>query len=140
MHLHTATSTAISHWHHVEPYAKIPSTKTEYRKQMTMLDELIALAQQKKDKHISNLIQLIARNIQIYENQHFPLDQVTSADVLAFLMEEHGLSQIELPEIGSQSLVSKILKGERQLTAKQIGRLANRFHISPAVFYNEKID
>lgn len=57
-------------------------------------------------------------------------------DVLKFLMNEHDLSQSDLPEIGSQSLVSKILKGERKLTADQIGRLAGRFHVSPAVFYS----
>ncbi len=50
-------------------------------------------------------------------------------------MEEHQLTQKDLPEIGSQSLVSKFLAGKRKLTSKQIAKLANRFQISPAVFY-----
>ena len=136
MQLHTITSTAMNHWHHVEPYAKIPGTKSEYKKQLAVLDELMLAAQQKKNKHVFNLIQLIARNLQLYEEEHFMLEQAPPTDILAFLMDEHGLSQKDLPEIGSQTLVSKILKGERQLTAKQIGRLANRFHISPAAFYD----
>ena len=35
-------------------------------------------------------------------------------------MEEHGLEQGDLPEIGSQSLVSKILSCERQPTRDHI--------------------
>jgi HTH-type transcriptional regulator/antitoxin HigA len=58
-----------------------------------------------------------------------------SAEVLAFLMEQNNLTQSELPEIGSQSHVSKVLSGERNLTRDQIGDLSKRFGVSPAVFY-----
>lgn len=110
-------------------------TKSEYRKQRLSLDKLMDLASQKDSKHIATLLQIIARNIETYESQHFPLEKAGAIDVLKFLMEEHGLTQAELAEIGGQSLVSKILKGERKLTAEQIGRLAHRFNISPSVFY-----
>jgi len=40
----------------------------------------------------------------------------------------------DLPEIGTQSHISKILSGERNLTKDQIGLLAKRFGVSPAVF------
>jgi hypothetical protein len=36
------------------------------------------------------------------------------------LMEEHSLGQSDLSEIGSQSLISKILIGERQLTIPHV--------------------
>ena len=49
-------------------------------------------------------------------------------------MEAHGLTQSELPEIGSQGVVSEILSGERDLNVRQIRRLAKRFGVSPAVF------
>jgi len=54
--------------------------------------------------------------------------------MLKFFMQEHGLGQNDLPEIGSQSLISKILNGERQLTVEHIRQLSNRFGVSPAVF------
>jgi len=49
-------------------------------------------------------------------------------------MEAHGLTQSDLPEIGSQGVVSEILSGERELNIRQIRRLAKRFGVSPAVF------
>ena len=49
-------------------------------------------------------------------------------------MDEHAIGQTDLPEIGSQSLVSKILNGERQLTLEHIRSLSRRFGVSPAVF------
>jgi HTH-type transcriptional regulator/antitoxin HigA len=54
--------------------------------------------------------------------------------VLRFLMEEHGLTQSDLPEIGSQGAVSDILRGKRELNVRQIRALPMRFQVSPAVF------
>jgi len=49
-------------------------------------------------------------------------------------MQEHRLRQSDLPEIGSQGVVSEVLAGKRELNARQIKRLAKRFGVSPAVF------
>lgn len=49
-------------------------------------------------------------------------------------MDEHGLKQADLPEIGSQGVVSEILNGKRELNVGQIRELARRFRVSPAVF------
>jgi HTH-type transcriptional regulator/antitoxin HigA len=49
-------------------------------------------------------------------------------------MEEHGLTQSDLPEIGSQGVVSEILNGKRERNVRHIRALARRFRVSPAVF------
>ena len=49
-------------------------------------------------------------------------------------MQEHGLRQADLPEIGSQGVVSGVLGGRRELNARQIKWLAKRLGVSPAVF------
>ncbi|MBL8080239.1 MAG: helix-turn-helix domain-containing protein [Anaerolineales bacterium] len=54
--------------------------------------------------------------------------------MLRFLMDEHGLSQSDLPEVGSQGVVSEILNGRRELNVRQIRSLAERFKVSSAVF------
>jgi len=54
--------------------------------------------------------------------------------MLRYLMDEHGLRQSDLSEIGSQGVVSDVLHGKRQLNARQIRALAKRFGVSPAVF------
>lgn len=49
-------------------------------------------------------------------------------------MQEQGLRQSDLPQIGSQGVVSEVLTGKRDLNARQIKRLTKRFGVSPAVF------
>lgn len=49
-------------------------------------------------------------------------------------MEQHGLRQSDIPELGSQSVVSEILSGKRKMNVRQIGVLAKRLSVSPAVF------
>ena len=70
----------------------------------------------------------------IYEEKHHRMPECSGPEMLQFLMEEHGLSQADLPEVGSQGVVSEILSGKRQLNVRQIRALAKRFHVSPAVF------
>ena len=55
--------------------------------------------------------------------------------VLKVLMEQHGLGVADLPEIGSKSLVSKIMNNERSLTRSHIEALSKRFGVSPALFF-----
>jgi transcriptional regulator with XRE-family HTH domain len=57
-------------------------------------------------------------------------------------MEEHNLKQSDLPEVGSQGVVSEILSGKRKLNICKIKALSERFGVSPAVFiltYEDKI-
>jgi hypothetical protein len=51
-----------------------------------------------------------------------------------FLMQQHGLKQGDLTEIGSQGVVSEILSGKRELNIRQIRALSERFRVSPATF------
>ena len=50
-------------------------------------------------------------------------------------MDERGMKQSDLADIGSQGVVSEILSGKRDLNVRQIGRLADIFHVSPATFF-----
>jgi|GEM_PF-977505 len=77
--------------------------------------------------------------IENYEKTRFPKNskQVSGSEMLAFLMEQHGLSQSDLgKDLGGQPNVSAILAGKRKLNARQMDVLAKRFSVSPAVFFN----
>jgi HTH-type transcriptional regulator / antitoxin HigA len=50
------------------------------------------------------------------------------------LMHEHGLKQSDMQEIGSQGVVSEILRGKRALNMRQIKALAKRFNVAATVF------
>lgn len=82
-----------------------------------------------------SLFMTIADLIYAYDQRHFPMPKIQGTDLLRFLMDQHGLKQNQLPEIGRQSVVSEILSGKRSLTVDHIRNLANRFAISPASFF-----
>lgn len=130
-----AVRQTISHWGHVVPYAHVPRNEKEYENLLAFVDELMDWSRDHKDERATSLLNLVASNIAVYENQHYPTKKITAIEMIKFLMEEHGLGQEDLPEIGSQSLVSKILSGERHLTLEHIRRLSKRFGVSPNVFF-----
>jgi HTH-type transcriptional regulator/antitoxin HigA len=109
-------------------------SEKDYRKAMAMLDEIIDEIGEDETHPLADLAEALALFIHAYEETHAKIREATGPEVLRSLMEEHGLTQSELPEIGSQGVVSEILSGERQLNIRQIRRLAKRFGVSPAVF------
>ena len=87
------------------------------------------------EKHpLYSLLDTIGTILHVYEERHHPIPECRGADMLRFLMEEHDLTQLNLPEVGSQGVVSEILASKRELNVRQIRALAKRFHVSPAVF------
>ena len=59
---------------------------------------------------------------------------VTGLQALKFLMDQQGLKQGDLGEIGSQGVVSEILAGKRELNIRQVRALAERFGVSAGTF------
>jgi HTH-type transcriptional regulator/antitoxin HigA len=52
------------------------------------------------------------------------------------LISANNLRQKDLaPLLGSESVVSEILSGKRELNKRQIEKLSTRFNVSPAVFF-----
>lgn len=81
------------------------------------------------------LIALAGDRISEYEDRVHPWpDTSTPATRLASLMQDHGLRQGDLPEIGSQGVVSEILAGKRALDARQIAALSRRFGLPAEVW------
>lgn len=83
-------------------------------------------------------IDLLSLLIERYESERFPLPNASPLDVLRFLIEQHGLTQKDLkPDLGSESLVSLILAGKRNLTVSHIYALAKRFSVPASVFLRD---
>ncbi|MDD2811035.1 transcriptional regulator [Rhodoferax sp.] len=84
-----------------------------------------------QDNHpIFALVDIVAQRIQEYEDRLHPWpDASTPATRLAFLMDQHGLRQSDLPEVGAQSVVSDVLSGKRKLNLRQTQALARRFGV-----------
>ncbi len=81
-------------------------------------------------------IELMTLLVERYEQEHYPVPAADPPDVLRFLLEQSGLSQRDIAsELGSESTVSLVLSGKRQLNRLHIERLSRRFNLSPAVFF-----
>ena len=115
-------------------------SEEEYEQALALMDELI---DDYDNQHI--LIELLSTSIERWENSSADFadfnERIDSADpavsMLRVLMDQHDLGVADLPEIGSKSLVSKILNGRgRQLTRQHIEALSQRFNISPALFFS----
>ena len=82
-------------------------------------------------------IETLSVLIEAYDEEHHKVPNASGVELLKFLMEQHGLSQGDLPEVGSQGLVSEILRGKRELNVRQIESLSRRFHLPAGAFFPE---
>jgi len=123
----------IKHFSHVMEYIKMPANEEENQQLIAFAHELTKVAH--RNKKAARLLNLVINNIESYEKQTYPIESLTPPEMLAFLMEQQDLTQSDLPELGTQSHVSKILRGQRNLTRSQIAALAKKFNVSAAVFY-----
>ena len=116
----------------MSPIISVPQNESDYDRLVSLLDELLDL--ETPDSHVDSLIQLVSEMIRFYDEEHYPIDDVSGVEALQYLMKEHRLTQSDLPEIGSQGVVSEILSGKRTLNVRQIKDLAVRFQVSPQTF------
>lgn len=108
----------------------------DYERMQALMNELLNVVGDDEDHPLADLLDVVAMLVAQYEDENTPglLGDSKPLDVLKFLMEQHGLKQSDLREIGTQGVVSEILSGNRQINARQAKLLAKRFGVSPAVF------
>ncbi|MGC2299469.1 MAG: hypothetical protein WA476_11745 [Acidobacteriaceae bacterium] len=76
--------------------------------------------------------------IEHYETVRYPVPKGSPVEVLRQLLKRNGLRQSSLtPEFGCTAVTSQVMRGDRQFTRSHIARLSKRFHVSPAVFFDE---
>jgi HTH-type transcriptional regulator/antitoxin HigA len=109
-------------------------TKKEYERAVQMLDAILDEIGEDEKHPLAELADAISVFVERYEAEHVSTLPGDPSEVLRSLMQEHELRQSDLPEIGSQGVVSEVLAGKRELNARQIRALAKRFGVSPAVF------
>lgn len=109
-------------------------TKADYNRAVTVLNEIVDEIGQQETHPLADLAETLGLFIEAYEDTHVPFSDSSAPEILRTLMDEHGLTQSDLSEIGSQGVVSEILSGKRDLNVRQITQLAACFGVSPALF------
>jgi HTH-type transcriptional regulator / antitoxin HigA len=124
------------------PYLQIKDAD-HYEETLVLIESLMEDAADDVDDPMNAVIDMLAHSIEAYENRDIALADfetnamTQSADLamLRLLMDQYNLGTADLPEIGSKSMVSRVLSGERQLNKKHIKALSDRFGIDPGLFF-----
>lgn len=121
------------HWSVLRPFMTIQNEQ-DYDRLVNQLNELLDEVGTDETHPLYEFLDTLGTILHAYEEAYHPMPGSSGVDVLRFLMEEHDLRQSDLPEIGSQGVVSEILSQKREFNVRQIRALAERFHVSPAAF------
>mgnify|MGYP000144328408 CR=1 FL=1 len=71
-----------------------------------------------------------ARLIAAYEEAKWPRRTPGTADIIRYLMDQHGLSRADMvPILGTASRVSEVLRGKKGLSMTMVQRLRARFRV-----------
>ena len=136
MNAHIQVKHLLPAWETFRSATDIPPIRDEAHCQwMTaMLEALLDETSGDENHPTMGLVDIVGDLIENFESEHHPLPDVTGVQALKFLIEQHGIKQCDLHEIGSQGVVSEILSGKRELNIRQVRALSERFGVSPATF------
>jgi len=124
------------------PFCHISDVK-HYEMALELIESLFEEADDSPVDPLNAVISLLSEAIEEYESRDREMvafENEASAGppelgMLRLLMDQHNLSMADVPEIGSKSMVSRVLSGERSLSTKHIKALSQRFGIDPGLFF-----
>jgi HTH-type transcriptional regulator/antitoxin HigA len=93
------------------------------------LDELIGEGR----SELEYLSEYVLEQIQKYEAS-LPKEKLEPAEILTYLMEEHGHRQVDLTDLAPKSVISAVLNGKREMSKNLIRGLARKYSVNPSVF------
>ncbi|BAM06248.1 helix-turn-helix domain-containing protein [Leptospirillum ferrooxidans] len=109
-------------------------TRDEYENAVKILNMLLDRVMDDQSHPLFGFVETLGTVIEAWEEEHESVPPVSGKEMLRFLMDQHNLRQSDLPEVGSQGVVSEILAGNRSLNLRQIQALARRFGVLKHIF------
>jgi HTH-type transcriptional regulator/antitoxin HigA len=75
-------------------------------------------------------LQAQARLVAAYEESRWPHRVPSTADLMRYLMDQHGVTRADMvPILGTASRVSEVLRGKKELSMGMVQRLRARFRV-----------
>jgi len=126
-------------WREVESRSPVKlstiHTERHFRAMVKFMNKLLDRIGDQESHPLIGLLDVVTTFVRDYEARNVEIPQAEPSAVLRLLMQQHDLRQTDLANIfGSQSNVSEVLSGKREINARQARTLAKRFGVSPAVF------
>jgi HTH-type transcriptional regulator/antitoxin HigA len=126
-------------WRELETRAPVKlraiESERHYRAMIDFMNNLLDKIGDREMHPLMGLLDIVTVFVRDYEMRKVEIPDAKPSAVLRLLMEQHDLRQTDLAKIfGSQSNVSEVLNGKREINARQARALGKRFGVSPAVF------
>ncbi len=112
------------------------NNEAELEATQVVIDKLLDRPELSQDE--SDYLNVLGTLVFDYEQKGEPIPDIYGVELLKVLITERQLRQKDLvPVFKTESIVSDILNGKRQLTVRHIQELAQFFNLPPAVFLPE---
>ena len=109
-------------------------TEEENERCTAALEKL--LAKRDRTAEESRILELLTLLIEDFEDKNYSLPRANPRDIVRHLMEANDLRQVDLVDVfGTESIISEVLHGKRDLAKSHIEKLSVRFNVSPEVFF-----
>jgi HTH-type transcriptional regulator/antitoxin HigA len=113
---------------------KVIADDEEHERMLAQIEKLMDKGEGRTPEE-TELLKLMVRLAQDYEDEHYPIPEAEPHEVLRHLMEARDLRQRDLvPIFGSSGRVSEAVSGRRPISKTQSKALARFFHVSPELF------
>ena len=107
---------------------RVIKTEDENEKYIRILEDMERRTNLNDDE--KEFAELLTVLIEKFEDAHYELQ------VIAELMDANDLRQKDLVDVfGTESIVSEVLNGKRELNKDHIKKLSARFNVSPELFF-----
>ena len=98
------------------------------------------LTKSKRSKAEDDFLALLSDLVERWEDDHVEVPRLDGIELVRELLDDNELPQRALIHIfGTDSVVSEVLSGKRDLQRKHIEGLAEFFNVSPAAFFRTPI-
>ncbi len=134
-----STMPAINRQKYIRLANRIPvkaiETEKEYDQMVAAVGRLMHKGEENLSPEESALLQTMAILIESYDDQHYPLPEVSPHRMLAYLLESGGRKRQDLlPMFGTRGRISEVLNGKRAISKEQAKKLASFFKVSADLF------
>jgi len=109
-------------------------TEADYERASAIIETLLDEIGDDEDHPLADVLDYLADQVKVYEDEHFPIPESKPHEILRFLMDQHGLKQEDLADCASQGRISEILSGKRAISKEIAKNLARRFHVHADLF------
>lgn len=108
----------------------------ELKRATKVIDQLADRGESNLTPDETAYLSVISDLIEKYEGAHYPIDEATPAQVLAFCIEQRAVTQRQVAEQTGipVSTISELISEKRTFTMNHVERLSGYFQVSPAVF------